>query len=86
MLTLFVGMPRELWDILWLVYPDSGEAVREAFLVIYQLEIATIVVDEVEVEVVRPVDGGLSLWVSWSLFVVTPAAACLAGCGQSRVP
>jgi len=41
---------------------------------------------EVEIEVVRPASGYLGFWVSWSLYVVTPSAACLDGCGQSTIP
>lgn len=85
-LTLFLGVPLAVWQAFWLVTPDHGQAVQEAFLRIYGLETATVEGDDGEMEVVRPADGFLALWVSWSLFVVTPSAACLEGCGQSRVP
>lgn len=85
-LTLFVGVPLVVWEAFWLVLADSGEACREAFLSIYGLEIATIEGEEGAVVVVRPVDGSLPDWVAYSIFMLSPNAACLAGCGQSRVP
>jgi len=85
-LTLFLGVPVEEWDLFWLATFDDHEAYRAAFLSIYMLEIVTIGVDDEEVSVVRPRDGGLPFWVGASLFILTPSAACLTGCGQSRVP
>jgi hypothetical protein len=85
-LTLFVGVPVAVWDLFWITYAGNGAAVREAFLSIYKLEIVTIVVEEVPVDVVVPVGGYLADWVSWSLYVATPAAVCGDGCQQSRVP
>lgn len=86
LLTLWIGIPSDLWEAFWFGEPQSGAAVRSAFLSIYGLEIVTIVPTEGEpaVEVVRPVD--LVQWVSWSLFLLTPAAACLSGCQLSRNP
>lgn len=85
-LTLGVGIPRELWDDFWLGTVQSGAAVRSAFLLIYGLEIVTIVGDDGEVEVVRPAGGFLVTYAGWALYLVTPSAACLDGCQQSRVP
>lgn len=84
-LTLFLGVPLDVWEAFWLVYEDNGEAVRDAFVAIYGLEIATIEAGEppVPVDVVRPHD--LPFWVDASLFILTPDAACLSGCQQSRV-
>lgn len=85
LLTLWLGVPEDVWRAFWLAHPDSGEAVQDAFLSIYGLEIATID-DDAETApytVVRPVD--VSQYVSWSLFIATPDAACLSGCQQSRV-
>lgn len=85
-LTLFIGVPLDVWGAFWLVYEDNGEAVRDAFLAIYGLEIATIDTGEppTPLDVVRPND--LPFWVDASLFILTPAAACLSGCEQSTVP
>lgn len=85
-LTLFTGVPLTVWEAFWVTSPNNAEAIREAFLHIYRLEIATIVVDDVETTVVRPVSGASALWTSWVLFMVTPSAACTDGCQQSRVP
>jgi len=85
-LTLFLGVPEDVWQAFWVVYEDNGEEVRQAFLRIYGLEIVSITVDEELVSVVRPASGFLALWVSYSLYILTPGAACLAGCEQSTVP
>jgi hypothetical protein len=85
-LTLFLGFPKDIWDSFWFAAPDNGLAVRESFLLSYGLQIVTILVDDVEIEGIAPAPGFLSLWVEWSLFVVTPGAACLGGCEQSSFP
>lgn len=84
--TLFLGVPKDIWDVFWVGAPDNGAAIRDSFLSVYGLEIVTIMEDEVEVQVVRPSAGYLGYWIEWSLFVVTPGAACLAGCEQSTFP
>lgn len=85
-LTLFLGVPIDVWNTFWLLSPDSTEDRKAAFLVVYMLEIATIDEGggEEELTVVRPLD--LPFWVDASLFVFTPAAACLSGCQQSKPP
>lgn len=85
-LTLFLGVPEDLWRAFWLVYEDNGEEVIQAFLRIYGLEIVTIGEPEEPVSVVRPASGFLATWVEYSLFILTPGAACSDGCGQSSFP
>lgn len=85
LLTMWAGVPYELWLSFWLVHPYAGERVRHAFLMGYGLQIATIEMGEppVPVDVVRPdlpVD-----WVEFSLFVLSPAGGCVSGCEQSRI-
>lgn len=84
-LTLFQGIPLAVWDAFWLVTSHNSDEYKRAFLGLYHLEIVTIEIDLVPTDVVRPRDGFLSQWVDYSLFVVSPAAACLEGCGQSRI-
>lgn len=86
LLTLFVGVPLDVWDSFWFGAPDAGQARRDAFLWIYHLEIVTIEEGDPpeEVTLVRPTV--LMFWVDASVFVFTPAAACLAGCEQSKLP
>lgn len=86
LLTLWVGVPIDTWDAFWLLQADTNDEVKAAFRSIYRLEIVTIGGEETEAVVVRPTDGYLPDWVSWSAFILTPAAACLDGCQQSRVP
>jgi len=81
--TLYVGIPKPLWDAFWFPFVFVETAYQPAFLSIYKLEIVTIVVDLEEIAVVRPIAGHLPDYISWSLFLITPAAACLDGCGQS---
>lgn len=85
-LTLFLGVPLDLWETFWLLSPDNSPDRRAAFLTVYMLEIATIDEGggEAEVTVVRPTD--LLFWTGASLYVFTPAAACLSGCEQSKPP
>lgn len=85
LLTLFLGVPYDLWDAFWFGAPASGEVRRLSFLSIYGLEIVTIDVDLVPTEVVRPQVSYLPYWVEVSVYILTPAAACLSGCEQSRV-
>lgn len=85
LLTLFVGVPLDVWDTFWFGVPNAPPVFRAAFLAIYQLEIVTIVDagSGLDVEVVRPTNQ--PYWVEASLFIFTPEAACLGGCQQSRV-
>lgn len=86
LLTLYVGVPLDLWEAFWFGSYLTGEVRRRAFLTIFELEIVSIVLVEGElpVTVVRPVN--LPLWVESSLYLLTPAAACLSGCQQSKPP
>lgn len=83
---LFLGIPLSLWLVLCASNGLTSEAMTDAFLAIYNLEIATIPLGEppVETEVVRP--SSLPLWVEYSLFVASPGGACLDGCMQSTLP
>lgn len=86
LLTLFVGVPKDLWDTFWFASLYSGEARRLAFLEIYDLEIVTIIdVDTQEdLVVVRPTN--FAFWDDASIFVLFSAAACSGGCGYVRFP
>lgn len=84
--TLNVGIPKIVWDFFWLPYGGDSEAVRLAFLATYRLEIVTIPlgeppIDETVVRALYPLD-----YASWFLFLLSPEAACIGGCQQSRVP
>lgn len=85
-LTLYLGVPTSIYDTFWFGAAGNGVAAREVFLNIYGLEIVTIIIDTEETEVVRPKSGYLDLWVSWSLYVLTPESTCPAGCEQSTFP
>lgn len=85
-LTLFLGVPVDVWDALWFGAPGVNEDRRMQALHNYLLEIATISEDggETEIDVVRPVD--LPFWVETSLWILQPAAACLDGCSWFVFP
>lgn len=84
--TLFLGLPVVLWNAFWLPYGGVNDEVKQAFLSIYKLEIVTITVEGDELSVVRPIGDSAVTWLSWALFLLTPAAACVGGCSQSTVP
>lgn len=85
-LTLFQGVPLPVWDAFWLATVHNTDGYREAFLSIYELQIVTIEADPTPFEAVAPRAGALSRWVGFALYVVTPDAACLTGCGQTTRP
>lgn len=85
-LTLFLGVPLDVWTAFWLVTEHGAPEYQDAFRGLYHLEIVTIESDPAPIEVVRPIEGFLPFWVEVGLFVVTPEAACLSGCTQSRRP
>jgi len=84
-LVLWAGVPTEVWDGIWLSVLAPVPAYKEAFLSIYCLEIVTIGTEEEAAVVVRPTEGNVTLWASWGVFILTPGAACLDGCGLSTV-
>jgi len=85
-LTLFTGIPLPVWDAFWLATDHNTADYKSVFRSLYHLDVVSTEVDGEPVEVIAPRDGFLPLWVGWSLFVVTPSAACLEGCGQSSIP
>lgn len=85
-LTLYLGVPTSIYDTFWFGAAGNGDAARENFLLIYGLEIVTILIESEETEVVRPKSGYLDYWISWGLYVLTPESTCSAGCQQSTFP
>lgn len=84
-LVLFVGVPVPLWDAFWLAtgYPVSIYGAQ--FRTVFRLEIASIDLDGVPTDVVRPTPAGADDYVLYALFLLTPTAACLDHCQQSKV-
>jgi len=85
-LTLYVGIPRTVWELFWVTSSPNGEALREAFRQIYGLHIGTIMEGDVEVEAIVPDTDAIVRYVEWAVFLVSPSASCLDGCQQSRFP
>lgn len=86
LLTLFLGIPSDVWYAFWLVTAHASDVYVNAFLALYHLEIVTIAGDPDPIEVVRPSEDYLFWWVEMSVFILTPSAACLDGCPQSTLP
>lgn len=86
LVSLWVGVPTPIYRAFWLIWPDAGAAVQTAFEEVYGLETATVIVDELEIEVVRPIVLALGFWVGASAYMADPESLCFDGCGQSTVP
>jgi len=85
-LTLFVGMPLDLWLAVWLATGRGGEEYRNAFLALYHLKIVTIEDVEVPYEAVAPVDGFVGWWLEIASWLLDPLSTCVEGCPQSQRP
>lgn len=86
MLTLYLGVPLAVWDALWLATTHNTAEYKSVFRTLYHLEIGTMVVDGSDVDAVVVVDGFTAWWLSISVFLLTPSAACLDGCQQTQLP
>lgn len=86
LLTLYLGMPLDLWLAAWAVAGHNTSGYRTAFLHLYHLEIVTIEEVETPYEAVRPLDGYEAWWVEIVVWLLDPLAACLGGCPQSQRP
>lgn len=85
-LTLYLGMPLDLWLAAWALTDHNEERYRTAFMALYHLE--TVTVEEVETpyEAVRQVEGFEGWWIEIVAWLLDPLAACLEGCPQSQRP
>lgn len=86
LLTMFAGFPLALWDAAWVVSGRGGPTYKEAFLHLYHLQIVTIEIDGLPVDVVLPFDDFLAWWVDVVLWLTDPASTCVDGCPQSQRP
>lgn len=85
-LTLYEGMPLDLWLAMWSVLLGNSAERRAAFLALYHLEIATIGTEDAPFDAVRPVEGFVGWWVEVAVWALLPASACPDGCAQSQRP
>jgi hypothetical protein len=85
-LTLYLGIPRPVWDAFWLVTTHDADVYKELFRSLYHLEIGTMVIDDADVEAVVVVDGFGSWWLAMTVFLLTPAGSCPDGCEQTQLP
>lgn len=84
--TLFQGIPTSLWLALWIGTLHNTEFYRSIFMQLYHLQIGTIVGEGGDIEVVQPTEDFVFWWLAASVFVLTPAGACLEGCPLSKRP
>lgn len=85
-LTLGIGIPVPVWGAFWIATGKLDPFYKEQFRAIYGLEIATIEGDSGPIDVVRVANSCPFDWAVFGLFILSSHAACLDGCGQSRVP
>lgn len=85
-LTLYFGMPLDIWLATWAVTTHNTARYQEVFLHLYHLEIVTIEEADVPYEAVRQRDGYEAWWVEVVAWLLDPRAACLEGCPQSQRP
>lgn len=83
---LFLPIPLAEWQLGWLPFDGCGEARQSAFRSIYKLAIVPIAIDPEAPPVDCIVPTDTALWLSWFVFLATPAAACTGGCQQSKLP
>lgn len=86
LLTLYLGMPLDLWITAWAVTGRGGEEYRDAFLRLYHAEIGTIEIEGLPVDAVVPVDGYTEWWAGIVLWLLDPLSTCTEGCPQSQRP
>lgn len=85
-LTLYLGVPLAVWDAFWIVTTHDSDPFKVVFRSLYHLTIGTMDVDDVPVDAVVVVDGFEGWWLALTLFLLTPAGACLDGCQQTQLP
>lgn len=85
-LTLYAGIPLDLWLAAWTATGRGGEDYRVAFLHLYHCEIGTMADGELTIDAVVPSEGYEAWWLDIVLWLLNPDAACLAGCEQSQRP
>lgn len=85
-LTLQPYVPLDVFDGFCASFGLTASAMRAAFVYIYQLQIATIVVDPElpPIEVVEQADP--ILWAEWLVYFMSSASLCSEGCQQSKLP
>jgi len=86
LLTLYLGIPLDVWLAAWVATGRGGEEYRTAFLRLYHAEIGTMLVDELEIDAVVPGAGYEGWWAELVAWLLDPGAACLDGCTQSQRP
>lgn len=85
-LTLYLGIPRPIWEAFWLATTHDETWYRETFRTLYHLEIGSMEVDDAPVEAVVVVDGYTDWWLGVSLFLLSPGGSCVDGCPQTQLP
>jgi len=79
-------VPYAAWDAVYSEFDGCGQARRDAFLFLYELDIVPIEIDPElpPVDCVVPTDT--ALWTEWWAFVLLGGSACPDGCTESKLP
>jgi len=85
-LTLYLGIPLDVWLAAWLSTGESTDERRDAFLRLYHAEIGTMVIDGSPVDAVVPLEDFVEWWFEIVVWLLDPLAACIDGCPQSQRP
>lgn len=86
LLTLYVGVPLDVWEAFWVVTAHNDAFFKDAFRALYHLEIVTIEDVETPYDAVQPTDGFLPWWVDATIWLVGGGGACTGGCPQTPRP
>jgi len=86
LLTLYLGIPLDIWLATWAVTGRDGEEYRSAFLSLYHAQIGSMVIDGSPIDAVVPLDGFVDWWVAVVLWLLDPGSTCVDGCPQSQRP
>jgi len=86
LLTLYLGIPLDIWLAAWAVTGRGDEEYRDAFLRLYHAEIGTMVIDMLDVDAVVPLDGYVDWWIAMVAWLLDPRSTCVDGCPQSQRP
>jgi len=83
---LNIPLPFEVWDALYATYSGCGEARRQAFLFLYELDIVPIEIDPELPPVDCVVPSDTLLWTEWWAFLLLGGSDCSDGCTESKLP
>jgi len=85
-LTLGIGLPKDIWDALWVTFGVTDAERIAAWLPLYHAEIVTIEDAETPYEAVTARSGWGEWWAEIALWLLNVDSGCADGCPQSQRP